>query len=294
MSEDQPDHAAASPAPPVDGRAAKSGRELATRIASALLLAAIASALLYAGPIPFGVLVLVVCLAMSWEWGHVVRQTATFDSVLIVHGIAVAGAIVLACLGFPALALILLIVATTIVATLRFGEHARLSAIGVLYVGLPAVALVTLRSGTNHGFLAVLYVIVAVVVTDTFAYFVGRAVGGPKLWPSVSPNKTWSGFIGGVGAAAIAGACFGSAIAGASPQRLALIALALGISAQAGDLAESALKRGYGVKDASALIPGHGGFMDRMDGLVFAAVIAALIGGFANVYAPARALLLGF
>ena len=92
----------------------------------------------------------------------------------------------------------------------------------------------------------------------------GRTIGGPKLWPRVSPNKTWAGLIGGVGTAALAGALFGLAI-NAPPLRLGVLALGLGLVAQAGDLAELSLKRSFGVKDSSGLIPGHGGFMDRMD-----------------------------
>ena len=139
-----------------------------------------------------------------------------------------------------------------------------------------------------------MFIIATVLGTDTFAYFTGRLVGGAKLWPSVSPNKTGSGFLGGIGAAAVGGGIFANALGGANIGRLAMVALALGIVAQGGDLAESALKRSFGVKDASGLIPGHGGFMDRMDGVVAAAVAAAVVGLVSNVYAPARALLLGY
>lgn len=268
--------------------------DLGPRIASALAMAAVALGLLYAGALPFTALILLVALVMSWEWGNVVRGAGT-DAVLAVHGIVVTAAVILAGLGYAALALITLIAGTFVVGALRFGEKARLSAVGVLYVGFPAVALVVLRLGVEpYGFRAVLFVVLAVIATDTLAYFTGRGVGGPKLWPSVSPNKTWSGLIGGITGAALVGAAFAYTTGSASVVRLALIGLALGLIAQGGDLAESSLKRSFGVKDASSLLPGHGGLMDRMDGVVAAAVLALLIGLAINIREPARALLLGY
>jgi phosphatidate cytidylyltransferase len=141
--------------------------------------------------------------------------------------------------------------------------------------------------------MAVLFILAVVWSTDIAAYFTGRLVGGPKLWLKVSPNKTWSGLFGGVTASAAAGALF-AAWAGANIPALAASGLMLGAVAQAGDLAESALKRRFGVKDASNLIPGHGGFMDRMDGVVTVAVVAALFALLANPSAPAHALIFGF
>ena len=296
MQDDKPERVETKPGPASVGRGGAM-KDLGARVLSALLLGAVALALLYAGVVPFAVLIFVVTLLMCWEWGHVVRHSDAFDSVLIVHGIAVGTATILATMGLAVLALIALIAGTFVVGALRFGEKARLSALGVLYIGLPAVALIWLRSGDTaampYGLLAVLFVILSVIATDTLAYFTGRGVGGPKLWPSVSPNKTWSGLIGGISGAAAVGASFGAMLPGGNPIELALTGLVLGLVAQGGDLAESALKRGFGVKDASGLIPGHGGFMDRMDGLVVAAVVAAMIGLLRNVYAPAHALLLG-
>lgn len=298
MSDELPDRADALPGKPAVDRGNGAMRDLGARVLSAALLGAVALGLLYAGPMPFAALILVISLLMCWEWGHVVRHAEGIDAVLAVHGIVVAAAVILAACGFEALALIALIAGLIVVATLRFGEKARLSAVGVLYVGLPAVALIWLRSGDTaaapYGLLAALFIVCCVIATDTLAYFAGRGVGGPKLWPRVSPNKTWSGLIGGISGAALVGGIFGSLVPGANVVRLAAIGLLLGLAAQGGDLAESALKRGFGVKDASSLIPGHGGFMDRMDGFVVAAVVAVLIGLAANVYAPARALLLGF
>jgi phosphatidate cytidylyltransferase len=122
----------------------------------------------------------------------------------------------------------------------------------------------------------------------------GRGLAGPKLWPSVSPNKTWAGLFGGVLAGGITGALMALAVPGSSALRLGATAAVLAFLAQMGDLMESAMKRRFGAKDTSALIPGHGGIMDRLDGLVIAATAAGLTGFFVDVHSPARALLLGY
>jgi phosphatidate cytidylyltransferase len=235
--------------------------------------------------------VLVVALAMSWEWGSIIRK-ASFDTPFVVHAVAVGAGVVLAGFGLAAIGFLVVLVGALIVLALRFGTYARLSALGVLYVGVPCVGLLWLRGNEPYGFQAVLFLLMTVIVTDTGAYAVGRTVGGPKLWSRISPNKTWSGLIGGVSLAALAGALFAMAVPGASPWLLGLSGLICGLVAQAGDLMESSLKRSFGVKDASQLLPGHGGFMDRMDGLVGAASVAALFAMLVNMHAPARALLL--
>ena len=283
---------AASPAQPTVRNAKMA--DLGLRTLSASVLASIAVAALWAGSWAFAGLLLAISLAMSWEWGRLVRKSS-IDPAHFVHGATVAGAVLLSAIGYAAPALIALIAGYFIVLTLTFnGSASQLSALGVLYVGLPAISLVTLRGNYAYGFTAVLFVIVCVIATDTCAYFAGRSIGGPKLWPSVSPKKTWSGLVGGVSAAGVVGYCFAINVIGSAPVRLMIIGLTLGLVAQGGDLAESALKRAFDMKDASGLIPGHGGFMDRMDGLVTAAVAAMLIGLWGSLYAPARALLLGF
>jgi phosphatidate cytidylyltransferase len=267
-------------------------QDLSPRAVSALILASLALALLYAGPTPFAGLVLAIALLMCWEWGRIVRGTAGVDTPLLVHASAVAVAAVSAATGSASLALTAIVVGAGLVWLLCYGVNERLGALGVLYIGLPAVALVWLRADEHYGFQAVLFLLVIVATTDTFAYVGGRLIGGPKLWPSISPNKTWSGLLSGVVASAIAGAVFAAIVRDAIPATLAFSGLVFGLVAQAGDLAESALKRRFGVKDASSLIPGHGGFLDRMDGVVFAAMAAALVALVVNNQAPARAILL--
>jgi len=128
--------------------------------------------------------------------------------------------------------------------------------------------------------------------TDIVAYFLGRMIGGPKLLPRVSPKKTWSGAISGLAAAVLAAVAVAKVAGLSGLSSIALVAAILSFVAQAGDLFESQLKRRFGAKDSSHLIPGHGGLMDRLDGFVFAAVVAALIGILrGGVEAPARGLL---
>jgi phosphatidate cytidylyltransferase len=133
---------------------------------------------------------------------------------------------------------------------------------------------------------------VVIWLTDTTAYFVGRAVGGPKLMPWVSPNKTWSGAIGGTAAGVVGGVVVAAQFGVGGLSAAAAVAFVLSVISQAGDLAESAIKRQFNAKDASQLIPGHGGLMDRLDGFVAAAAAGTLIGiAHGGLDAPARGLM---
>lgn len=267
--------------------------ELRLRIASGAAIGVIAFAMLYWSPGAFAVLTFLVAAAMSWEWGRIVRGPMP-DSGLVVHILAVLAAAVLTARDMAGMAIIAAIVGAVAVAALAAGsDRTRLSGAGVLYTALPAVALGWLRSDEPLGFLATLFVVLAVAVTDVAAFAAGRAIGGPKLWPEISPNKTWSGLIGGIAAASAAGAMFSIISGTGGAIWLASLGLAVGLISQWGDLAESALKRHFGLKDSGGLIPGHGGFMDRMDGLVTASIAAALIGFSIDAFAPARALLYG-
>jgi phosphatidate cytidylyltransferase len=266
-------------------------QNLRNRLIWGSALALVALALAIAGPIPFAVLVLVVALFVSWEWGRMVRRVGA-DAAFFVQAVAVTAAVALTSAGYAVLAVAVIVTAAIILIPLVFGRGARLSALGAFYVGLPSISLVWLRQDSPNGLLAILLIFAVVWSSDIAAYAAGRAIGGPKLWPSISPNKTWAGLLGGAAACVLAGAIF-AALIGGSPLRLALIALALGLIAQAGDLAESALKRLFGLKDASSLIPGHGGFMDRMDSIVTVAVAAGMIAFAIDPHAPAQALLFG-
>jgi phosphatidate cytidylyltransferase len=163
---------------------------------------------------------------------------------------------------------------------------------GLVYAGVACAAPIVLRLDPQDGLAAIVLLFAVVWSTDVLGYVVGRLAGGPKLWPAVSPKKTWSGAIGGTLGAAVAGLLVARANSFALAP-VAMLSVLLSVAAQAGDLMESALKRRFNVKDASHLIPGHGGVMDRLDGFIVAAFFAVLLGvargGLAN---PGRGLLM--
>lgn len=287
MPENMAQKTAPGPASPM-----AAARNLRERVVSGVVMVLVALAMAYTGPIAFAFLIVAVALVMSWEWGHLVRATSA-DAAFAVHGTAVIAAIGLATGGLPVLALVAIVAGTVAMLAASNAKRPALSAIGVPYVGLPAVALVWLRHDESNGFAAVIFLFLIVWTTDTMAFVFGRTIGGAKLCPSISPNKTWAGFLGGVVSSAILAGAFAGLISGASSLRLGMIGFALGVIAQMGDLAESAFKRTLGVKDASHLIPGHGGVMDRMDGVVTVALAAAIFALFWNENAPALALLIG-
>lgn len=269
-------------------RPAALSQDLLPRAISGLVLAAFALVANWAGHLPFTVLVLAIGLIMSWEWSRIIRSAS--DTALLVHAIAVGGGTLLAASAYPLAGCVLVLAGALIVAALAKRQKS-LSGIGVIYVGWPAIAMVWLRGTDDLGALAILFVLVVVWMTDTFAYVCGRLLGGPRLWPAVSPSKTWSGTIGGLAFAAVTGAVFAASMPRTSLALLALVAVGLSVVSQAGDLAESALKRAFKVKNASELIPGHGGFLDRMDGVVAAAAVAALIAAARGAVSPAHGLL---
>jgi len=216
------------------------------------------------------------------------------DASLLVHASATCAGAVLTAVGHPMIAVIGLATGAAIVFAMNLNARTALtSSLGVFYVGLPVVALVWFRADNPNGFFAVLFLFAVAWGSDTAAYAGGKMIGGFKLWPSVSPKKTWSGFVFAMLASAIVGAVAAHMLNASSMVYLVSMALVLGGISQAGDLAESAMKRGFGVKDASDLIPGHGGFMDRMDGIAAVAAAAGLLALVIDYNTPAKALLFG-
>ena len=289
MSDNSQIDAATASASPASAPAAKRS-DLKPRLIAGAVMAAVALALAYAGPRPFALLVLAVALIMCWEWGRLVRGE-DFGPAFIVHAGAVLVAGILAAAGLPALGVAAVAVGAIVLLVMPLGERRAMSAVGVAYVGLPTIAMLWLRGDPSLGFIAILFIFAVVWGSDIGAFAAGRGIGGPKLWPKVSPNKTWSGFIGGLTAGLVAGLIFAQVVPGASSIWLALTGLALAIVAQGGDLAESALKRRFGIKDSSALIPGHGGVMDRADSTVAVSIAVSLLALLLNPASPARALL---
>jgi phosphatidate cytidylyltransferase len=149
---------------------------------------------------------------------------------------------------------------------------------GLVYAGILLLGPVVLRRDPAVGLAAILFLFAVVWITDIAAYFTGRALGGPKLWPAVSPKKTWSGAIGGVIGAVVAGLAVVKFMGLGIAPMLVIVAAGLSVVSQGGDLLESSIKRHFGAKDASQLIPGHGGLMDRLDGFLTAVLAAVMVG----------------
>jgi phosphatidate cytidylyltransferase len=274
------------------GWAERLGNDFTVRLVAGLAMAVVALAFTVAGVIPFAVMVVLVALVVSWEWGRLVHGDQA-GPVIAVQMVTSALAGTLAAAGLVGLGLLALPIGAILATLLTLGRNSVFSALGVFYPGLPAVALIWLRSDASLGLAAVIFLVVVVVTADTASFVAGRLLGQAKLWPSVSPNKTWAGLIGAVIASAIVASLFWLALPDASLAWLATAGAVLALVAQAGDLAESALKRRFGAKDAGALIPGHGGVMDRVDGLVAAASVVGIAAVAIDVHSPARALLLG-
>lgn len=274
------------------GWAGRLGNDFRLRLAAGLGMGVVALAFTLAGVMPFAVLVVLVALVVAWEWGRLVHGTEAGAVVAVLIG-AAALAGILAAVGLVGLGLLALPIGAILAALLSLGRNSIFSALGVFYAGLPTVALIWLRSDASYGLLAVIFLVVVVVTADSASFVAGRLLGRAKLWPAVSPNKTWAGLIGAVIASAVVGGLFWFALPDASAVRLAATGGVLALVAQAGDLAESALKRRFGAKDSGTLIPGHGGVMDRVDGLVAAAAVVGIAAIVIDVHSPARALLFG-
>lgn len=249
------------------------------RVVSAAVMLPIAVAAVWLGGWAFAGLVIVAGALMAWEWSRMVYaepwgvEMYGLAGAVIVSGIAAMVGPVVYALGFAAA----FWAGSVIFAAVRHRDLAwRLAAIP--YICLPIIALIELRRDPELGLAAILWLFCVIWATDICAYFTGRTLGGPKLAPRASPNKTWSGLIGGVAGAAAVGAATAQFLGQGDAYALAAFSGLLAAAGQSGDIAESAIKRRFGVKDSSNLIPGHGGIMDRVDGLVAAAVVTVAVG----------------
>jgi phosphatidate cytidylyltransferase len=242
--------------------------DLGLRLASGLALAAIALLDLWAGGAWAGAFLSLVLVLMLWEYNRMVTGADALVSPALAV-MSVAGVVAVAATGFRGIptGLACLAVGAVLVAIAARPRPAWLVA-GFVYMTLAIGALLVFRNRQPEGVLLILWLVIVVVAADVGAYFVGRRVGGRRLWPAVSPGKTWSGALGGLAAAGIVGVIFAWLVVGWHPLRIGGLSLGIAVCSQFGDLLESAVKRRFGVKDASRLIPGHGGVMDRLDGVM--------------------------
>jgi phosphatidate cytidylyltransferase len=250
-------------------------RNLIRRVVAALVLAPVAVAIAYAGGWLWTTLVTLAAIGLYVEWLMIVgvaRETR------VVTSGAVALAISGLCLALGRIDASLLALALGLAAVaLLSSERRTWIATGFGYAAAAQIASVLVRLDQVWGFVALILVLLVVWVTDIGGYFAGRGIGGPKLWPRVSPKKTWAGAVGGFAASLVIAAGFAAFGLGKTGPLL-LLGAVLSIASQLGDLFESAVKRRFGVKDSSHFIPGHGGLMDRLDGFVAAVVLAAIFG----------------
>ena len=253
--------------------------DLGVRTLSAAVLIPAVIVDVWAGGIWFNLFVALLAILMAHEWTVLAHRGDPAQFALHAAS-AMSGALLPLQAGMPdaIIAIVVLWSLSAVIARFQNPESAKWAYLGVPYVGIPAVALVVLRNDPQYGTEAIIWVLVTVWAADTLAYFSGRIIGGPKLAPVLSPKKTWAGLGGAIAGSAIASAVFAWATGLNAIWVLAAIAGGLAIVEQGGDLFKSALKRHYGVKDSGRLIPGHGGVIDRVDGLVAVAVAAAVIG----------------
>jgi phosphatidate cytidylyltransferase len=255
--------------------------DLLPRAASAVVMIAAALITLSKGGDLFVLFWLIVALAVHWEWQRMIgakSQRLRFS----IGAVSITLSVVLLRQTAVEASLAALLAGSALLAWLA-GQGRRIwAAAGLFYAALLVIAVTLLRVlSLLDGRESILWLFAVVWGTDIMAYFGGRLIGGPKLWPRVSPSKTWSGFLVGISCGAMLAyltlAFFGEGEFG-PPWALLLLGLLAGMVAQAGDLFESSVKRRFDVKDSSNLIPGHGGFMDRLDGFITAAAFAAIVG----------------
>lgn len=259
--------------------AGSSMRDLAPRLISALVMIVLALGTLWAGGLWFVAFWFAAGIAIVWEWQRIVGG-ARWKWRLFTGVLALTLATERLLVGALDASIVVTVLGCLVVMALS-GPGKRLwNGAGLAYAACLVLSVGLLRLSIFYGWQSIVWLFAVVWTTDIMAYFGGRLIGGPKLWPRVSPKKTWAGFLTGIISAALVGTAVAGLAIGAEAVRPAVLVLGLltAIVSQGGDLFESSLKRAFDVKDSSHLIPGHGGVMDRLDGFLAAATFAVVIG----------------
>jgi phosphatidate cytidylyltransferase len=250
--------------------------DLTARVLSAAVLILIGAVEVWLGGLWFEAFIGIACGLMTWELVRMIDPEKT--GVAVQLGI-LTGVAVLLSYHLPPLYKLPVLIAPALVGAGQVTRSRTTYALFAIWIAAAGLGFISIRE--NMGFGWMIWLISVVVATDVAGYFVGKTFGGPKFWPKVSPKKTWSGTAGGWAAAAIVGTIF-AIHAGFGVMFVAVSVLA-SMASQAGDIVESATKRKFGVKDSSNLIPGHGGFLDRFDGMMGAALFVLIAG---LIYSP--------
>lgn len=265
-------------------------REILLRVVSAAVLAPLGLWAVYTGGLPLVIATGVTGAVAACEWTRMAAQTEAAWAKYLLYVVMAASSAVAAYLapnGIELVALAALVGCVVSAGIALAGKGSASSmAFGAIYTTLPFGCFVWIREATPNGQLFLMAILVIVWTTDIAAYFAGRGFGGPLLSPKDSPNKTWTGAIGALVCAGLAGAAVARGAGGDFVHWL-IFSLGLSIVGQSGDLLESRFKRLYGVKDTSSLVPGHGGVLDRLDGLIAATVAAAVVLKFLPALVPA-------
>jgi phosphatidate cytidylyltransferase len=261
------------------------GTTMVRRALSGVVLIAIAFTVVWIGDWLLAFWLAVAGARMAFEWERIVHGRGLTWAALI-HGATVIIAVILMWQKLPLFALAAIFMGMTTITSFAALRHVdpKWSLVGIPYIALPTAAFMWLgMHGATHsgafdsGQAILIWMLVSIWATDSGAYVAGNAIGGAKLWPSLSPKKTWSGLVGGIVSAAAAGFAAASFFDAPSPMTAALLSMVMSVIAQLGDLIESALKRRFKVKDAGGLIPGHGGALDRLDSHLAVAAATALL-----------------
>lgn len=277
-------NAASAPPPPgpadtpdslaVPAKPSRAG-DLKVRVLSALVMAPVVLGAVWIGGWVFHALIAFGSVVAVSEWTSIVPSARRLPA-RIMAAIGIIVALMAQIAAGPAAGLGVAAAFAVLTAIVGGGADRNLLGFGVLYVAVGMASLMWLRDLPESGLSLFLFVLIAIWATDIGAYAAGRSIGGPKLAPRISPKKTWAGLIGGMASSALFGWLVALAFGTARPDIALAVGAAVAVVGQAGDLFESAVKRRYNVKDSGQLIPGHGGILDRIDGLLAAAPVLAL------------------
>ncbi|MEM9106234.1 MAG: phosphatidate cytidylyltransferase [Pseudomonadota bacterium] len=252
--------------------------EVTQRVISGVALGVLVLALTWVGGLPFKLLSIIIMALIFFEWFRIVATKSLSGPNWVLGSIAIALVAVCVLLGWSGYGLVVCASGAVVLGIVRLVERENVwPSIGIIYAGIAGVAFAALRDSGPLGFAVIIFLFAVIWCTDIFAFFGGRTFGGPKLAPAISPNKTWSGFASGLIGGVLAGVIAALFVSESGLAWVVLLATIVSVAGQVGDLFESGLKRKFGVKDSGNLIPGHGGVMDRVDSLIFAAFAACIV-----------------